>query len=79
VWNAIDTGVFWCTQRIFAAITPDLRDGEAGAVFQSLARNGELDAIDVTGCAWTDIDTADDLRRAETMVPLTQARRGDVA
>lgn len=67
-WNALDTGVFWCTPRLFDAITPDLRDGEAGALFASLARAGELDAVDVTGRRWIDIDTADDLRAAERML-----------
>jgi choline kinase len=67
-WNALDTGVFWCTPRVFDAITPELRDGEAGAVFASLARNGELDAVDVTGRRWIDIDTPADLRAAEAML-----------
>lgn len=67
-WNALDTGVFWCTPHIFDAITPDLRAGEAGALFASLARAGELDAVDVTGRRWIDIDTADDLRAAERML-----------
>jgi choline kinase len=67
-WNALDTGVFWCTPRIFDAITPELRDGEAGAVFASLARSGELDAVDVTGRRWIDIDTAEDLEAAEAML-----------
>jgi NDP-sugar pyrophosphorylase family protein len=78
-WNAIDTGLFWCTPRVFDAITPDLRDGEAGAVFASLARRGELDAVDVTGSAWIDIDTAADLREAETMIAATPVARGEVA
>ncbi len=67
-WNALDTGVFWCAPSIFDAITPALRDGEAGAVFASLAHAGELDAVDVTGSRWIDIDTAADLREAETML-----------
>ena len=69
-WNALDTGVFWCTPRLFDAIMPDLRDGEAGAVFASLARAGDLDAIDVTGRRWIDIDTPDDLRAAERMLAI---------
>jgi choline kinase len=67
-WNALDTGAFWCTPRVFDVMTPDLRDGEAGAVFGSLARADELDAVDVTGRRWIDIDTADDLRAAEAML-----------
>jgi NDP-sugar pyrophosphorylase family protein len=65
-WNALDTGVFWCTPDIFDAITPDLRNGEAGAVFAALARAGALDAIDVTGSRWLGVDTPDDLRAAES-------------
>jgi NDP-sugar pyrophosphorylase family protein len=64
-WNALDTGVFWCTPRVFDAMTPRMRDGEAGAVFAKLARSGELDAVDVSGSRWMDIDTPEDLRRAE--------------
>ena len=64
-WNALDTGVFWCTGAVFDAITPELRDGEAGAVFGSLARAGQLDAVDVTGRRWLDVDTPDDLAAAE--------------
>ena len=64
-WNALDTGVFWCTPGVFDAITPELRDGEAGAVFAWLARAGKLDAVDVTGHRWLDVDTAADLRAAD--------------
>lgn len=64
-WNALDTGLFWCTPRIFDAMTHELRDGEAGAVFASLARAGQLDAADASGHRWIDIDTVEDLRRAD--------------
>jgi choline kinase len=67
-WNALDAGVFWCTQRLFGVMTPELRDGEAGAVFAALARAGELDAADVTGMSWIDVDTEDDLRMAGAML-----------
>jgi len=67
-WNALDTGLFWCTPQLFDAMTPQLRDGEAGAVFAALARAGRLDAVDVTGSRWIDVDTEDDLRAAEAMM-----------
>jgi NDP-sugar pyrophosphorylase family protein len=67
-WNALDTGLFWCTPRIFDAMTGCMRDGEAGAVFASLARSGELDAADVSGRRWMDIDTVEDLRLAGEML-----------
>lgn len=82
-WNALDTGAFWCTPAIFDVITPELRDGEAGAVFASLARAGELEAVDVTGMRWIDIDTPDDLRTAHAMMAThgggPKVRRGQVA
>jgi NDP-sugar pyrophosphorylase family protein len=67
-WNALDTGAFWCTPRVFDALGPSRRDGELADVFASLARGGDLDAVDVSGCRWIDIDTEDDLRTAEEMV-----------
>jgi NDP-sugar pyrophosphorylase family protein len=67
-WNALDTGVFWCTPAVFGAMAPEMRDGEMGAVFAALARSGQLDAIDVTGCRWLDVDTPEDLRAAEAWV-----------
>lgn len=67
-WNALDTGVFWCTPRVFDELTPEMRDGEVGAVFSAIARRGDLDAVDVTGRQWIDIDTEADLLRAEAML-----------
>lgn len=76
-WNALDTGIFWCTPSIFGEVTPDRRDGEAGAVFASLAASGELDAVDVTGMAWLDIDTAQDLAEARARLGEFTAWRHD--
>ena len=67
-WNAVDTGVFWCTRAIVEEMPALERDGELGAMFASLARRGDLDAVDVTGARWIDIDTVDDLRRAEALL-----------
>ena len=67
-WNALDTGLFWCTPELFDAMTPAARDGEAGAVFATLARSGDLDAVDVSGHRWMDIDTVEDLRLADQLL-----------
>ncbi|MDE3094390.1 MAG: phosphocholine cytidylyltransferase family protein [Chloroflexota bacterium] len=67
-WDALDTGMFWCTPEIFGAIDGPARDGELGDVFGTIARAGGLDAVDVTGRRWIDIDTPDDLLRAESML-----------
>jgi 1L-myo-inositol 1-phosphate cytidylyltransferase len=67
-WNALDTGVFWCTPAIFDAFTPQSVNGEAGAIFASLARTGRLEAVDVTGMRWMDVDTLVDLQTAERWI-----------
>lgn len=74
-WNALDTGVFWCTPRVFDELTPSRRDGEAGTMFASLAHAGHLDAVDVTGHRWIDVDTIEDLVLAEGLLaPLAPPR-----
>jgi choline kinase len=65
-WDALDTGVFWCTPRIFDLMTPERRDGELAAVFAAAAETGGLEAVDVTGMRWCDIDTLEDLNGAES-------------
>jgi choline kinase len=72
-WNALDTGVFWCTPAVFDAFTPQMVNGECGTVFASLARSGRLDAVDVTGMRWMDIDTPADLAVAESWIFETPA------
>lgn len=67
-WDALDTGMFWCTREAFGAVEGPGRDGELGDAFAAIARAGGLDAVDVTGRRWIDIDTRDDLLRAETML-----------
>lgn len=67
-WNALDTGVFYCTPAVFDAFTLRRRDGELGAVFAALARAGALDAVDVTGWGWMDIDTPEDLAAAAALL-----------
>lgn len=78
-WNAFDTGIFWCTPALFDVMTPKLRDGEGGAVFAALASRAQLDAVDVTGMAWLDIDTAEDLAQARARLgEFTAWRRNGV-
>ncbi len=78
-WNAFDTGTFWCTSRLFDAITPENREGELGDVFATLARAGDLDAVDVTGARWIDIDTEADLHAAELMFGRRFSRKRGIA
>ena len=68
-WNALDTGSFWCTPEIFDVLEdPMAHDGELAAAFAAIARERRLDAVDVTGRRWIDIDTPEDLRAAEAML-----------
>ena len=77
-WNALDTGLFYCTPEVFDTMPRDMRAGEAGAVFAGLARRGELAAADVTGLRWIDIDTPEDLQAAAGMTLGDTAGRGEV-
>jgi len=67
-WDTLDTGTFWCTREALAALAAGDRDGELGAVFAQLARRGRLDAVDVTGARWIDVDTPADLALAGEML-----------
>ena len=58
-WNAADTGVFFCTDALFSALTRaqeqekhSLTDG-----VRDLAEAGKVNAVDVTGEDWIDVDT----------------------
>ncbi len=65
-WCAADTGVFLCTRGLFDALTRakgrelhSLTDGVS-----ELAAAGQVNAIDVTGEDWIDVDTPETFREA---------------
>ena len=58
-WNAADTGIFFCTDALFSALRRaheqekhSLTDG-----VRDLAAAGKVNAVDVTGEDWIDVDT----------------------
>ncbi|HNY72816.1 MAG TPA: NTP transferase domain-containing protein [Syntrophales bacterium] len=57
-YNGIDTGVFLCTEGIFPALeTAVSRERESlSEGVRELARRGRMEAMDVTGLFWLDID-----------------------
>jgi 1L-myo-inositol 1-phosphate cytidylyltransferase len=71
-WNAVDTGLVYCVPAVFDLMWPDLRDGELSQVMAALARweraAGGLEACDVSGRFWMDIDTEADLHLAESLL-----------
>ena len=65
-WEAADTGVFFCTRALFDALERakaeerhSLTDGVS-----ELAAAGRVNAVDVTGEEWIDVDTPEALREA---------------
>jgi choline kinase len=66
-WNAVDTGLAWVTEALLPLLGGRFRDGEAAAVFQAAASVARLDAVDLGSPRWLDVDTPDDLARAEAL------------
>jgi choline kinase/phosphatidylglycerophosphate synthase len=70
-WDAVDAGVFVCARSVVAAAEAALAAGEGtwNAVKRRwIAEGRRLDAIDVAGCLWIDVDTPADVRRAERLL-----------
>ena len=65
-WNAVDTGVFLATPTLFDALEDAEQRGRYGLCdgIESLADDGQMQAIDVTGESWIDVDTPEALREA---------------
>jgi 1L-myo-inositol 1-phosphate cytidylyltransferase len=69
-FNAVDTGMFVCTPRIFRAMHESARTGDlslSGGV-AALAAAQAAHGWDIGGARWIDIDTPDALIEAEVMV-----------
>lgn len=67
-WDALDTGAFLLAPAAWEAVDAAPEDCELSLIFQELARRRQLEAIDVSGAAWYDVDTAEDLAAARRMV-----------
>jgi 1L-myo-inositol 1-phosphate cytidylyltransferase len=57
-YNAVDTGVFLCTAGIFEALEKSITRGEESLsdAVRELARRGKMEARDIGGLFWRDID-----------------------
>ena len=72
-WNGIDAGVFRLTLSIYDSIEELVREEreeyELGeAVARMLGKGNPLQACDISGCFWRDIDTWDDLQDAREVL-----------
>ncbi|MFQ6136443.1 MAG: NTP transferase domain-containing protein [Candidatus Hydrothermarchaeales archaeon] len=64
-YNALDTGVFMCTDEVLDAAKEFDGRFTVSDVMNKLSRRRRLSACDVTGLFWRDIDTKNELQRTE--------------
>lgn len=67
-FNALDTGLFLCSPRVFEIAGSFKESFSVNDVMRKASREGALYAYDITGSRWMDVDTKEDLKRAETMI-----------
>jgi len=82
-FNAVDTGLFLCRKKIFPLLKRSIQEGdeEWTEFVRRFARESRVETIDLSGSHWIDIDTADDLGRAKSVLldPLTKNTDGVVS
>jgi choline kinase len=69
-YDALDTGVFVCSPRLFAALEIAIARGDttlSGGI-RELAALGLMHGVEIGDAAWCDIDTRSDLAAAETLL-----------
>jgi len=66
-FNAVDTGVFYCTGSLFEALEEAVSSGAESLSdgIQLLCRRKSMGYRDVSGCLWQDIDSAECIAEAE--------------
>ncbi len=69
-YDAIDCGIFLCTQSIFKALDESIKDGDetlSGGI-NVLSRAGRVKAFEIKDNFWIDIDTKSDYNKAEKIL-----------
>jgi hypothetical protein len=77
-YDAVDAGLAVCDLAVVAAAERSLLAGETtwNAVKRHwLAEGGETAAVDLEGLFWIDVDTPEDVRRAERLIVANTARK----
>ncbi len=69
-YNAIDTGMFLCSPHIFDVLGENIKKGRdsLSESIQTLADQDLMKACDVKGSTWFDLDTKEDMERAESLL-----------
>src|SRR4051794_31452436 len=71
VWDGVDAGVFVCTRSVVETAEEALASGEGtwNAVKRRWIEEGRrLEAVDIAGSFWIDVDTPEDARRAARLL-----------
>jgi len=76
-YNAIDTGIFLCTDGIFDALETAVSRGKESLSdgIRELARMGRMEAMDTGGLFWQDVD--DEASRLEVEKRLLKIQEAD--
>jgi len=69
-FDAVDTGVFFCTPAVFQALSTAIKHGRESLSdgIRILCENGKMGYRDVTGCMWQDVDDPGSLTEARKRV-----------
>lgn len=66
-YNAVDTGIFLCSQALFDALETAISQGRESLSdgILELARRGQMEAADIGSSFWQDVDNERDLKEGE--------------
>jgi CDP-L-myo-inositol myo-inositolphosphotransferase len=76
-YNALDTGIFFCNREVLEVAKGFQGRFSISDVMSKLSKRGQLAACDVTGFFWRDIDTQEELQRAEREILNTLVKPSD--
>lgn len=68
-YNAFDTGIFYCTPGIFAALEQSIEQGDASLSggIRVLAAKGKAGVMDIGDATWIDVDNEEMLEKAKIL------------
>jgi len=78
-FDAVDCGIFLCTDEIFNAVEKSIAKGrdELSQAIELLAKRGKVKSFDVGDAFWFDLDTPQDFREARRRMLKSLARPSD--
>ncbi len=71
-YNAIDTGMFLCSPYLFEVLKENIMEGRCSLSesIQALADQDLMKTYDIKKSIWSDLDTMEDLERAESVLAI---------